>query len=154
MYSCGPPHMAGQKQDAQLEHAYSSYVRIRDVALRTCQRWWTVWRSGERGWGISVLEARHDDDESQLNWLSNAAGAEEWLNTYILFLDSQKGVKKKTSYITELNWQMLLQHEYKSLSCIRVGQAAIWNSFVSSLGEKSQIFRIQSFNWTICFQIF
>ena len=28
--------MAGQKQDDQLEHAYSSYVRIRDVALKTC----------------------------------------------------------------------------------------------------------------------
>ena len=37
MYSYGPPHMAEQKQDDQLEHIYSSYVRIRDVALRTCQ---------------------------------------------------------------------------------------------------------------------
>ena len=26
------------KQDDQLEHAYSSYVRIRDVAQKTCQR--------------------------------------------------------------------------------------------------------------------
>ena len=33
-----PPHMAGQKQDDQLEHTFSSYVRIRDVALKTCQR--------------------------------------------------------------------------------------------------------------------
>ena len=32
------PHMAGQKQDDQLEHTYSSYVRIRDVALKTYQR--------------------------------------------------------------------------------------------------------------------
>ena len=32
------PLMAGQKQEDQLEHAYSSYVRIRDVALKTCQR--------------------------------------------------------------------------------------------------------------------
>ncbi len=30
--------MAVQKQDDQLEHTYSSYVRIRDVALKTCQR--------------------------------------------------------------------------------------------------------------------
>ena len=29
------PHMAKQKQDDQLEHIYSSYVRIRDVALKT-----------------------------------------------------------------------------------------------------------------------
>ena len=36
MYSYGPPHMAGQKQDNQHEHIFSSYVRIRDVALKTC----------------------------------------------------------------------------------------------------------------------
>ncbi len=38
MYSYGPPHMARQKQDDQLEYAFSSYVRIRDVAQMTCQR--------------------------------------------------------------------------------------------------------------------
>ena len=36
MYSYGPPHMAELKQDDQREHTYSSYVRIRDVALKTC----------------------------------------------------------------------------------------------------------------------
>ena len=30
------PHMAEQKQDDQPEHTYSSYVRKRDVALKTC----------------------------------------------------------------------------------------------------------------------
>ena len=48
MYSYGPQHMARQKQDDQLEHTYSSSVRIRDVALKT---------------GISVPQARHDDDD-------------------------------------------------------------------------------------------
>ena len=38
MYANGPPHIAKQKQDDQLEHTYSSYVRIRDVALKTCQK--------------------------------------------------------------------------------------------------------------------
>ena len=57
------PHMAKQKQDDQLEHTYSNYVRIRDVALKTCQRRWMIGRSGERGSGISVLAARHDDDD-------------------------------------------------------------------------------------------
>ena len=55
--------MTEQKQDDQLEHSYSSSVRIRDVALKTCQSWWTIGRSGERGSGISVLAARHDDDD-------------------------------------------------------------------------------------------
>ena len=63
MYSYGPPHMAGQKQDDQLEHTFSSYERIRDVALKTYQSRWTIGRSGERGTGISVLAARHDDDD-------------------------------------------------------------------------------------------
>ena len=63
MYSYGPPHMAGQKQDDQLEHTFSSYVRIRDVALKTCQRRWMIRKSGERGSGISLLAAQYDDDD-------------------------------------------------------------------------------------------
>ena len=63
MYSYGPPHMAKQKQDDQLEHTYSSYVRIRDVALKTCQKRWMIGRSGERGSGISMLAAQHDYDD-------------------------------------------------------------------------------------------
>ena len=59
----GPPHMAKQKQDDQLELIYSSYVRIRDVALKTYQKRWMIGRSGERGSGISVLAAWHDDDD-------------------------------------------------------------------------------------------
>ena len=66
MYSYGPPHMAEQKQDDQLEHTYSSYVRIWDVALKTCQKRWMIGRSGERGSGISVLMARHDDDDDYI----------------------------------------------------------------------------------------
>ena len=57
------PHKAKQKQDDQLEYTYSSYVRIRDVTLKTCQKRWTIGRSGERGSGISVLATQHDDDD-------------------------------------------------------------------------------------------
>ena len=52
--------MAEQKQGDQLKPTYSSSVRIRDVALRTNQKRWTIRRSGERESGISVLAARHD----------------------------------------------------------------------------------------------
>ena len=61
MYSYGLPCMDELKQDDQLEHTYSNYVRIRDVAQKTCQRRWTIGKSGERGSRISVLAARHDD---------------------------------------------------------------------------------------------
>ena len=43
--------------------------RIRDVALKTCQKRWMIGRSGERGSGISVLVARHDDDDFQQDTL-------------------------------------------------------------------------------------
>ena len=55
--------MAKQKQNDQLEDTYSSYVRIRDVALKTCQKWWMIGRIGERGPWISVLAVRYNDDD-------------------------------------------------------------------------------------------
>ena len=67
MYSYGPLHMAELKQDNQLEHTYSSYVRIQDVAQKTCQRWWTIGKSGMKGSGRSVLAAWHDNNDV-LEW--------------------------------------------------------------------------------------
>ena len=57
--------MAKQK-DNQLECIYSSYVRIRDGALNTCQRRCMIERSGERGSEISVLAERHHDDDDDI----------------------------------------------------------------------------------------
>ena len=71
MYSYGPLHMAEQRQGYQLEPTYSSSVKIRGVAPRTCRKRRTIGRGGERGPGISVLMARQDDDEmknSELNF--------------------------------------------------------------------------------------
>ena len=59
----GPPHMAVLKQGDQHEHTFSSYVRIRDVVLKTCLGRWMIGRSSERRSGIAVLPARHDDDD-------------------------------------------------------------------------------------------
>ena len=58
------PTYGRSKQDNQLEHTFSSYVRIRDVALKTCQWRWTIGSSSERGSGISVLAARYDEDNN------------------------------------------------------------------------------------------
>ena len=66
MYSYGPPHMAEQKQDDQLEQTYNSYVKILDVVMKTWRRRWTIGRSGERGSGIS---SRHDDDDDGMWYL-------------------------------------------------------------------------------------
>ena len=59
--------MAKQKQDDQREHTYSSYVRIQGVALKTCQMRSMIGRSGERGSGISMLAAQHDEDDDSPN---------------------------------------------------------------------------------------
>ena len=60
------PTYGRAKLDNHLEHTISSYVRIWDVALKTYQRRWTIGRSGERGSGISVPVAQHDDDDDDV----------------------------------------------------------------------------------------
>ena len=57
------PHMAEQKQDDQHEHTFSNYVRIQDIVQKACQRRLTIGKSVERGSGISVIPARHHDDD-------------------------------------------------------------------------------------------
>ena len=61
---CIPPYIFIFQYNYSNEHTFSSYVRIRDVVLKTCLVRWTIGRSGERGSGISVLPARHDDDDN------------------------------------------------------------------------------------------
>ena len=46
---------------AKAGRTYSSSVLIRGVALRICRKQWTIGKRGEKGSGISVLIARHDD---------------------------------------------------------------------------------------------
>ena len=49
--------MDEQRQNDQLEPTYSCSVPIRDVALKTCRKQWTIGRGGEWESGISVLMA-------------------------------------------------------------------------------------------------
>ena len=62
-YSSGTLHMEEQKQDDQLEPIYNSSVPIKDVALETYRRQWIIEEGGEKGSGISVLIAPHDDED-------------------------------------------------------------------------------------------
>ena len=53
----------GRAKAGRPARTYGSYVRIRDVAPKTCQRRWTIGESGERASEISMLAARHYDDD-------------------------------------------------------------------------------------------
>ena len=86
--------MAGQKQDDQHEHTYSSYVRIRDVALKTCQRRWTIGRSGERGSSVSVIVARRDDDDDDDDFCIMILFPFEKKTILILFTDKISHLNK------------------------------------------------------------
>ena len=87
-YSSEALYMGEQRQDDQLEPTYSSSVPILDVAVRTCQKQWTIGRGGERGSGISVLMVRHDDDDDDENIshkpISNHTGLYLWKKTFFL----------------------------------------------------------------------
>ena len=60
MYSCEPLHMDEKMQDHQLEPTYNNSVPIRNGALKTCRKRWTIKTRGERGSAISVLMVQHD----------------------------------------------------------------------------------------------
>ena len=59
----------GRAKAGRPARTFSSFVRIQNVALRTCQKQWTIGRSGERGSGISVLAAWHDDDNIYIKYI-------------------------------------------------------------------------------------
>ena len=60
-----PTH--GRAKAGRPARTYIQHVRIRYVVLKTCLGRWTIVRSGERGSGISVLPARHGDDDDIYN---------------------------------------------------------------------------------------
>ena len=93
MYSYGSPHMAAQKQDDQHERTFSSYVRIRDVVLKTYLGRWTIGRSGERGSGMSVLPARYDDDDRKVHCVQT--------NVNENVFATEKKCRKKILYVSK-----------------------------------------------------
>ena len=54
--------MDEQKQGDKLEAKYNSSVPIKDVAMKTCRKRWTIGKGGKRGSGISMLMARYVND--------------------------------------------------------------------------------------------
>ena len=76
--------MDEQRQDDQLEPIYNSSVPIQDVTLKTYRKRWTIERGGERGSGISVLMARHDDDDDDMKLITRRLYCTRWGNLSVL----------------------------------------------------------------------
>ena len=96
------------KQEDQLEHTYSSYVKVRDVVQKTCRRRWTIGKSGERGSGIFVRAAQHDDDDDDSH-TSHHPSQTPWLpwisySTQKLMLDSCKMLQKQSEAFHTFLW--------------------------------------------------
>ena len=88
IYSCGPLHLDEQRQDDQLEPIYNSSLPIRDVALKTYRKRWTIEVGGKRRLGRSVQVAWHrlrDDDYAFLSVLFSYSC---WTHHRVLILGS------------------------------------------------------------------
>ena len=59
---CTPFTWPSKSRATSANPTYSGSFRIRDVALTTCQKRWTIGRRCKRGSEISVLVAQDDDD--------------------------------------------------------------------------------------------
>ena len=57
------PAAASVMQSSSKELSTIATMWTQDVTLKTCRRRWMIGRSDERGSGISVLAAWHDDDD-------------------------------------------------------------------------------------------
>ena len=86
------PHMAKQKQDDQLEHTYSSYVRIRDVALKTCQKWWMM--NDREKWWERTRDIRASGT-TRWWWYSNTWNhltvSKKWAQVHLKMLSTKRG---------------------------------------------------------------
>ena len=126
--------MAGKKQYDQHEHTFSSYVRIRDVALKTCQRRWTIGKSGERGSGISVLAARHDDDDEIYSNKSpltstitlSTISLFKLVNAAVIITFSSSLVLHKVFLVWETSKTSTPPHTHNNLGDCNVGSSAAW----------------------------
>ena len=146
MYSCGPLPMDEQRQDVQLEPTYCSCMPIQDVALRICRKQCPIGRRGERGSGISVLIAWHDDDDNDdviqpmliLLHPFVCMGADNFL--FGIFLVKSEILYPQT-ILAETNtfskWKMMIHIEISVISAIIEGEAGCSFFYANALESLS-----------------
>ena len=145
--------MAEQKQNDQREHTYSRYVRIRDVVLKTCRRRWTIGRNVERGSGISMLVARHDDDDDSVN--SVKTGTDVIVYSLVLMqhmTTCEKGLVPGNSQIIGIKSQVNKNYTIQFNLNSRQSKTPNCNSNIDSMSFfLCQKCRIKWFTWVKCF---
>ena len=148
--------MAEQKQNDQLEHTYSSSVRIRDVALRTCQRRWMKGKSGERGSGISVMAARHDIYIYIYIYISVATLVHQWhfvSDFLMIYYMCNCNIIKDCVLFLVMNGELVKKFKFDFLSasslwkCQPGGPWVYWTSVLSTKVMKSIVGRILKINF-------
>ena len=95
--------MDDQRQDDELEPTYNSSMPMQDVALKTCRKQWTIEKGRKKGSKISVLMARHDDDDDMCVYM-------------ILYVGL---------YCVLMAWILLTLSCYLSLSFLEIPQGSI-----------------------------
>ena len=89
-----------------------------------CQRWWTIWRSGGRGSGISVLAARYDNDDDIFLKTCVRSSVLCWLCFWM---------------------HMSMLHCFKWPTMIRTGSTFMFNNFSLVLRKGPDIYLFFSF---------
>ena len=126
MYSYGPAHMAVQKQDDQLEHTFSNYVRIQDVVQKTCLM------NDREKWREKVRDIRTTSTTwwwwwwwLMLNWLF-------WNRTVLVFklLTYAKLNCFKWNYFCLLNWIVWNRTVFHIESVLKLNWI-VWNRTVT-----------------------
>ena len=103
---------------------FSSYKRIPNVALKTCQRRWTIGKSDERWSGISVLVARRDDDDEIVKMVSSRPVISKSSSAFIshkfsFFLL----ITLRSGLLAEIKWSIFMSKSHRSL-CVSFSRTA------------------------------
>ena len=129
--------MAVQKQDDQHEHTFSNYVRIQDVVLKTCLRRWTIGKSGERGSGISMLPAQHNDDDdddddilTELYGSNSSTGIQLHLTFFLIIGNNSHQNHLYVPQLIQISDKMLYGHLQHHNDIIIITQEDFFNKYV------------------------
>ena len=154
--------MAVQKQDDQHEHTFSSYVRIRDIVLKTYLGRWTIGRSGERGSGISLLPARYDDDDDDDDYEVTDLHVSQYITWtllvlwgIILFFNDTENYQEFIQIISGgscwrlSNSNLFTTIKFSSVSLMfrLIPREGFWSSFINLpnvLQSSSQLFEVRT----------